>query len=396
MKCAHLFPRLLFVLAALTPFWAPAQVQLTRIARGTNAVSVTSQGGHGPFLVRTSADLQHWSDQGEPEAGPDRTLAAFAEGGFYRVTDLNPSGLYGTPFGLIQSAQGEFGELMARHRLKSRLWLYQTKAAPHTSATYRTTNYWGRLIANFQTHWNGEVQTWVGALEELGRMTTPTANSMTLGWTNGAGSARRVFTLTFEFPYGVSATRNNGGTTAPRASDPTITLRCTYATPQPEWSWLGDRMALVPVTRDETGLVQMDPNNPTNRFPAAQKYVVSAKGVKIDLHFLEGAPLVQGEPPWILKTFLLDRWLSPTTAGGGSLPAFSTDSYFSRTLLPGHHNFYEIVLLEPALDPALSEATRTALVTANIRYIYTFKDVAMGMGPDEILYFGFDGKVRNP
>lgn len=89
-------------------------------------------------------------------------------------------------------------------------------------------------------------------------------------------------------------------------------------------------------------------------------------------------------------------WLSPTSAGGGSLPAFSTDSYFSRTLLPGHHNFIEIVLLEPALDPALSEATRTALAAANIRYVYTFKDIAIGMSPDDIRYFGFDNTIRFP
>lgn len=396
MKCGTVVRRLLFVLAALMPLLVRAQVQVAGFARWTNAVSFTTHGGHGPYLVRTSRDLHNWSDQGGPEAGPTHTLAAYAEGGFYQVTDLNPSGLYGSPFGLIQSAQGEFGELMARHRLKSRLWLYRTKDAPHTSATYRTTNYWGRLIANFQTHWKGEVQTWVGALEDLGRITTPTANHMTISWTNGAGPDRRVFNLSFEFPYSVSATRNNGGSTAPRASDPDIKLRCTYATAQPEWVWTGDRMDLRPVTRDETGLVQMDPNNPANPFPAAQKYVVSAGGVKIDLHFLEGAPLVQGEPPWILKTFLLDRWLSPTTAGGRSLPAFRTDSYFSRTLLPGHHNFYEIVLLEPALDPALSEATRAALVAANIRYVYTFKDIGIGMSPDDILYFGFDDKVRTP
>jgi hypothetical protein len=128
----------------------------------------------------------------------------------------------------------------------------------------------------------------------------------------------------------------------------------------------------------------------------AQNYRVSVKGVEVNLHFIEGYPLYQGEPPWILKTYLLDRWLSPTIGGGGSLPAFSTDSYFSRTLKPGHHNFWEVVLLEPALDPALSEATRAALAAANIRYIYTYKDIAIGMSSDDIRYFGFDHTIRVP
>jgi hypothetical protein len=121
--------------------------------------------------------------------------------------------------------------------------------------------------------------------------------------------------------------------------------------------------------------------------------------VQVNLHFFESFPLYQGSPPWILKTLLLDRWLSPTTAGGGSLPAFSTDSYFSRTLLPGHHNFYEMVLIEPGLDPTLPETTRRALIQANIRYVYTGKDLAgvtIGGDSDDIRYFGFDHSARVP
>jgi hypothetical protein len=388
--------RLLFVLLACAPLAVAAQVQVTNFFRGSNAVTFTSRGGYGPYLVRTSTNLFHWSDQGDLEARTNWTLSAFGSRSFYRVADVNASNHYGGLFGLIQSEQGEFGDLMARHRLKTRLWLYKTKGAPHTDATSKTTNYWGKLQANFQTHSNGQVQTWSGALETLGRMTTTNANNMTLTWTNGTGAARRVFTLAFDFPYSVSANRNNSGITAPKASDPYMTLRCTYATPQPELDWWSETLAFTNVTVDTTGLVQMNPGNPTNTYPTPQNYRVSANGVQVNLHFLEGYPLHQGEPPWILKTFLLDRWLSPTTAGGGSLPAFSTDSYFSRTLKPGHHNFFEVVLIEPALDPALSEATRAALAAANIRYIYTLKDVIGGLNPDDIRYFGFDNKIWNP
>ena len=286
---------------------------------------------------------------------------------------------------------------MARHRLKTRLWLYTSKGAPHTSATYKPTNYWGKLLVNLQTHWDGEVRTWTGTLEDLGRVTTPgNAKNMTITWTNGTGPAERVLSLAFDFPYSVSATRNNSGSTAPNASDPTMTLRCAYATAQPELDWYSDALAFTNTTLDTATLVQMDPQNPARPFPEAQKYRVSLNGVQVDLHFREGLPLYQGEPPWIIKTLPLDRWLSLTTAGGGSLPAFSTDSYFSRTLKPGHHNFFEIVLLEPALDPALSEATRAALTAANIRYVYTLKDIIGGLNPDDIRYFGFDNTIRVP
>jgi hypothetical protein len=385
------------LLVAFTPLVVNAQVQIGALSRGSNAVTLAWQGGYGPYLVRTSANLLDWSDQGEPADGTNRNLSAFADRSFYAVSDLNASNLYGNLFGLIQTDQGEFGGLMARHRLKTRMWLYKTKGAPHTSATYRATNYWSKLRVNLQTHWNGEVQTWTGPLENLGRMTTPgNANNMTITWTNGTGSAQRIFTLAFDFLYRVSDVRNNSDSTAPNASDPDMTLRCTYATPQPELGWDWETVGFTNITLDEAWLVQMDPGNPTNLYPEARNYRVSDNGAEVHLHFREGLPLYQGEPPFIFKTYLLDRWLSPTTAGGGSLPAFSTDSYFSRTLQPGHHNFFEIVLIEPALDPALSEATRRALAAANIRYIYTFKDLDSGMNPDVIRYFGFDNTSRNP
>jgi len=228
-------------------------------------------------------------------------------------------------------------------------------------------------------------------------VTTPgNGNILKMTWTNGVGPARRIFTLTFDFPYNVSALRNNSGTTVPNASDPTMTLRCTYATAQAELDANSSTLAFTSTNSDTVTLVQMDPGNPTNLYAFVRNYCVSTNGVQVNLHYLDGFPLDQGQPPLFFKTLLLDHWLSPTTAGGGSLPAFSTDSYFSRTLKPGHHNFLEVVLIEPALDPALSETTRRALAAANIRYVYTFKDIAIGQNPDDIRYFGFDNTIRVP
>jgi hypothetical protein len=186
---------------------------------------------------------------------------------------------------------------------------------------------------------------------------------------------------------------NTARTAAPQPSDPDYELRCTRATAEPELD--GGTMTLASATVDTVGLYQLDPDNANLSFPPARQYRVTDRGAHVDLHFQEGLPLMEGFPPFIFKTFILDRWLSPST-GGGTLPAFSTDSYFSRTMLPGHHNFVETVLLEPALDPALAETTRAALQAANIRYIYTFKDLDIGVSPDDIRCFGFDNSVRDP
>ena len=60
------------------------------------------------------------------------------------------------------------------------------------------------------------------------------------------------------------------------------------------------------------------------------------------------------------------------------------------------HNFVETVLIEPGAEPSLSDTTRAALAAANIRYIYTLKDLDIGSSPDVIRYIGFDNSVRNP
>jgi hypothetical protein len=393
MKPAVFVAHCLVWFCALTPLGLLAQVQITGVSLGMDSVTLSWQGGQGPYLVQTSSDLLAWSDQGEPATGTHRTLSTFDGQRFYRLLDLDPSGLYGGLFGLLQTEQGEFGSLLARHRLKTRVWMHKSKGAPHTSTSYTPAAYWRKLFINYQSHEEGRVLTWTGALENLGTVATPgNDRRMTLTWTRGSGADLRTYVMTLDFPYPLNA----GRTTTPFASDPTYGLKCTYATGQPELD-LGTT-TLKSTTVDDTNLVEMDPGN-TNLTWSLRSYRVSKQGVQVNLHFLEGFPLYQGSPPWILKTLLLDRWLSPSTAQGGSLPAFGTDSYFSRTLLPGHHNFYEMVLIEPALDPALSETTRRILVQANIRQVFTVKDIAgvsAGGDSDYIRYFGYDNTVRDP
>jgi hypothetical protein len=389
--------RLLLAVFCVLPLVPQAQTRIENLNRASGAVELRWQGGHGPYQVETSQDLANWSGLGDPAAGTNQTLSAFAERSFFRLRDLDPEGACGPLFGLLQTSQGEMGELMGRHRLKTRMWFYKTKGAPHTSASYAPANYWRKLLINYQYLEGGRVRTWSGPLEDLGAVATPSSQSMTITWTNGTGANTRTYLLTMEFPYTVSAQRS----TPPNLSDPSYELKCAYATPQTEFDFATSSLSNT-ATVDTVDLVQLDPSsNPSN--PGQEwwmkKYAIQKNGVQVSLHFFEGLPLYQGEPPWIFKTLILDRWLSPATASGGTLPALSTDSYFSRTLLPGHHNFYEMVLLEPSLDPALSEFTLQALKQANIRYIYTFKDLAGvsgGKDSGDILFFGYDNSVREP
>lgn len=384
-------------LLGLLAFPAAASPEIHSVTRGPHTLSLAWQGGRGPYVVETSRDLVRWSAAGDPVAAGPQTVRSFDTRSFYRVVDVDPEGVQGEFFGLIQTEQGEGGTLMARHRLKTRTWLHKTRGAPHTSSSYTPAEYWRKLIVTRQWLDDGLIRTWTGRLEQLGAVTTPNSQSLTVGWTTGTGASLRNWTLTLDFPYSVTATR----TLPTLASDPDWTLRCTYATSQPELAFESP-LRLTTTTADTTRLVQMDPANDPGHPDQSwwvRRYSVKKNGVRVDCHFFEGLPLYQGSPPWIFKTLLLDRWLSPTTFAGGSLPEFSLDSYFAQTLMPGHHNFYEIVLLEPALDPSLPESTRAALGQANIRQVYTFKDLAgvvIGGDGEDIRYFGYDNSIREP
>lgn len=389
---ARLLIVLVVILVTVTPS-ASGQVNALSVSRDVNAVTVNWHRGYGPYVVETATDSGLWSAQGDPVAGTSLTLPGFASRGLYRVVDLDAGDRHGSLLGLVQTDQGEFGPLLGRHRLKTRLWLYTTKGPPHTSPTFTAADFFRTLIVVRQYVEAGRVRTWTGPLESLGTVATPSATRMTITWSEGAGEAERAFLLVLTFPYSLTSTR----ATAPRASDPRYELTCTYATPQPEFDYDGTGMIISQTTlKETTALYQLDPSNGTSPFPAPRRYTVSKRGAAVQLHFIEGLPLIEGSPPFIWKTFILDRWLSPSTGGGGSLPAFSTDSWFARTLHPGHHNFFETVLLEPALDPALAEATRAALTAANIRYIHTFKDLDIGTNTDDIRYVGFDNRLRDP
>jgi hypothetical protein len=347
-------------------------------------LSFNWEGGNGPFLVETSSSFEHWSNLGEPVVSTNRSVPYSGDRAFYRVIDLDPNSDLGPLAGLVQTAQGEFGDFMARHRLKSRWWFYQSKG----TISKVPTTYFRQLIVHYQFLEDGRVVTVTGPLESIATITTPgNASTLTATWNRGSGPARSDLNLTLAFPYPVNTARP----TAPRLSDPTYTLVCNYQTPQPTLELVN--MSIGTTKTDSVQLIELAPPEPFSWLN--RTYAVNDRGVRVELNYREGNYLWQGEPMMILKTWVLHEWMTPSTVTAASIPTFSTDSYFSRTLLPGHHNFIEMVLIEPAVDPGLSESTRAALANANIRYIYTFKDLALGMGPDDVRFIGFDNTIRD-
>jgi hypothetical protein len=360
-------------------------VHLDGISRGTASATLNWNGGAGPYLVEVSSNLQEWTEQGDPGWETNRTLAAHGATAYYRVQDLGAVNRLGAFHGLLQTGQGEFGMLMGRHRLKSRWWLYK----PVGALSNVPANFFRKLIVHHQFLEDGKVSTFAGPLESLGAVATPgNAQQLTVSWTRGSGLAQRQFVLTMDFPYKVNAVRS----AEPIASDPIYDLKCSYSTDQVELDMY--QMTASPTRTDTISLIQLAPPEANDWWK--HTYSASDRSIVVGLSYREGNFLYQGDPLFVLKTFVLHEWIEPTSIAGGRLPSFTTESYYSRTLFPGHHNFWEQVLIEPAADPSVSEAVRASLASANIRYIYVYKDLALGMSPDDIAFIGFDNSIREP
>jgi len=101
----------------------------------------------------------------------------------------------------------------------------------------------------------------------------------------------------------------------------------------------------------------------------------------------------------LIKTFPLAAWgarptiTGLTSTGLTSTPLVLTDE-FAQTYGPGHHNFTETFLYEPALDPATTAAQRAELQVENIRLIHVYHDRIGELGSDRVTAIGFDGTAR--
>jgi hypothetical protein len=341
------------------------------------------QGGVGPFQLETLTAAEPWSDVGGSLSGRSVTRSDSREQAFFRVLDLGATQPRGARVGVLETAQGEFGDLLGRHRLKSR-WTFHspTGAVPSVPSAY-----FRSLVFDHQSLTGDQVRTFTGTFDQLpGVAVNTSGNRFRVNWATGSGAERRSFVLTADFPYPVGTAR----ATRPRLSDARWTLDCTYATSQPVFN--GFDFTITRTTKDSTELVQLA--TPAEDPVRARSFPVQLAGVRLDFAFTEGSFLVEGAPPWILKTQLLNQWTAPTRASG-AMPEFTTDSYFARTVLPGHHNFYHELLVEPALDPSLSPATRSALRDANIRFIHAFHPAFDDLfGNDTLAFIGFDDQVR--
>jgi hypothetical protein len=201
-------------------------------------------------------------------------------------------------------------------------------------------------------------------------------------WKAQAGRKQTVFRLRTTLP-----------TTADAEVSPVITQRdarhtltALYQTPQPYFDFIYDEAKTR--TSDAAQLIPRDSLIP--ELPVQTRRIQTLGGVTIDPRFywhdFHDSSAVN------LKVFPLAAWEKTTITGLTTQPLVLTNE-FAQTYAPGHHNFFEIFLYEPALDPAVTAEQKTELQNANIRLIHVFHDRGLG-GDDVVRVVGFDGQFR--
>ena len=150
------------------------------------------------------------------------------------------------------------------------------------------------------------------------------------------------------------------------ASDFPPVLTVQYAAPVPEIDWQGNSTT----TLTDYAVLEI-PRVATPGSIPVQRVLDNGKGIVVTTDFLW-----PDEPPTAGGyTAPLLRFERTVITGLTGSPIVLT-GFFSQTYRPGHHNFTEEFIFEPALEPGSSPAVLAELQAANIQYIH----LQAGMG----------------
>ncbi len=246
-------------------------------------------------------------------------------------------------------------DLFANHRLKS---LWEFRSLVFTNA--------GSVGYNFQAeviyHDGRQILRASGPIASFPDGKIKVADKVLTGtWHWGDGDQRRDYTLTATYPSVLSTNQP-----LPLSDATLVELKALYAAPQPRFSsglsrqrdWVtNETTRLVPLEKIISGSLE-------------RRREFAAAGVKIEvaytLAFLKfnvaGISIFDG------KSFPLITWKGTTLTGFTTQP-IALKGEFSQTYDSSRHNFNEVFLFEPRLEPSLDPSTRAELDAAKIKAI---------------------------
>lgn len=295
-----------------------------------------------------------------------------------------------TPFLISEPAeyavyQGEFGEILANHRVKS-TWRLGTRSTWLDEKSLGESVY--SDVSTDYLH-GCEVRT-----REGGFVLWP---EYRYSFKENTAVDRWTFD-DYRKPQQYALTSSNLGVRVSQAQCPVLTLRdlgdltveVTYEERRPSWDWWG-----LGTTTSDTVRLWRRP-----RPEAGDKLQVRTSGGGNVLEREEGE---EGEGILITTSFYwppepkgivagytapLSRWDKTVIEGLTSEPIELRGEY-SQTYLPGHHNFTEQFIFEPLLEEGISAAILNELRVQDIRLIL----MRTGWEGGTVMFYGFDKEM---
>lgn len=198
------------------------------------------------------------------------------------------------------------------------------------------------------------------------------------GFVVGAGGSAREFRLETTLDWLVK----RADIPLTTLDDALLVVQVEYATPQydPEY-WDGDMVVLDYIRLGDCP----DATVVTSRHPLDHRRAVVG-GVDIDIRLYYPPPPTGATAGYTAPLVAWDR----TVIEGLTSAQIELRGYWSQTFRPGHHNFEEAFLFEPALEEGLDPGLVAELEAADIRQIY----VRVGFDLATVQVIGGDGRPR--
>lgn len=274
--------------------------------------------------------------------------------------------------------QGEFGDVVANHRLKAKFQL-QTRDLQLTRSNLQSSFYGPVSIAYVSSNGlatlHGTPAEFPGASHSVGAE-DPYGTPVTDSWNM---NDKRV-----ELSASIRESANPAQSPFVTLQDAHLTWTVHYPAPVPTLDYDG---TMLMVTNES---VRLTPPEQTNSRSLLQTRTTPAsKGAMIRSQFYWPPP-PQGNT--VGYTAPLQQWVETRIEGLTTEPIVLKD-YYSQSYRPEHHNFSENFLFEPALEPGISPAIIAELEARNIRYIYVRAD-AFDNETNRILVAGPDWHFR--
>lgn len=273
--------------------------------------------------------------------------------------------------------QGEYADLFANYRLKSR-WQLEVDSGPLGDGTFYADATHRYVLNGALAELAGAPASWPDAAHGTYDPQAPGVLGVVDAWTVGTGATRRAMTLKTQIPASIGPAR----IPIVFPDDLGFTLSAEHDSPVPYLDFDGGQALR---DTDEVRLQPCLDQRPLTARHLLEERAVAGAGIGIATSY-HWPPHPVGSVAGY--TAPLDRWVDSTVTGVGSAP-LALRGYFSQSYRPEHHNFAESFLLDPHLEEGIAAGVLAEWDARGIRALIA----RVGFGQSPLLVLTTDGEI---